>query len=362
MEDRKFMEIALKEGAKGIGHVNPNPLVGAVIVKDGTIISKGYHESYGGLHAERNAIKNANEDLSNSTMYVTLEPCCHYGKTPPCTEAIIESGIKKVIVATLDPNSLVSGKGVEILKNAGIEVVVGVMEEEAKRQNEVFFHYIKYKKPFVTMKYAMTIDGKIASRTGDSKWISSEKSREGVHRDRNKYSAIMVGIGTVISDNPMLNCRIEKGRNPIRIICDTKLITPLDSKIVKSSKEIRTIIATNNNRIEEHINYIENGCEILYIPKKENHIDLNFLMNKLGNMGIDSIYLEGGGSINFSALEEKIVNKIMIYISPKIIGGDIAKSPIGGLGFEKIVDSIKLKYIDIKKIEEDILIESEVLY
>ncbi len=360
MNDEKYMKLALDLASKGAGKVNPNPLVGAVIVKNGEIISQGYHERYGDLHAERNAFKNAKQSCEGATMYVTLEPCCHFGKTPPCTEAIIENKISKVVVGVLDPNEKVAGNGVRILKDAGIEVVVGVLEKECKKINEVFFHYIINKIPYVVMKYAMTMDGKIATVLGKSKWITGEKARKKVHEDRNKYLAIMVGVGTVIADNPMLNCRIEDGRNPIRIICDTNLRTPIDCNIVNSAKEIRTIIATSNNNTENHQYYINSGCEIIVVNKKNNHIDLQELMIKLGKIGIDSILLEGGGTFNFSAIESKIVNKVQAYIAPKIFGGDNAKTPVAGKGFEEVSESINLKNSVVSQIGEDFLIESEV--
>ena len=228
MTDTEYMKIALELAKKGCGFVNPNPMVGAVIVKGDEMIGMGYHEKYGNLHAERNAILSCKKSPKGATLYVTLEPCCHYGKTPPCTEAIIESGISKVVIGSSDPNPLVQGQGVNILRNNGIKVIENVLKEECDEINKAFFHYIKTKTPYVVMKYAMTIDGKIATYTGKSKWVTGEEARQNVHKDRHKYSAIMVGVGTVLADNPMLNCRIEECKNPIRIICDTNLRTPIN--------------------------------------------------------------------------------------------------------------------------------------
>lgn len=362
MNDELYMQLALECAIQGIGRVNPNPLVGAVIVKDGEIIGKGYHEKYGEPHAERNALANCITSKQGSTMYVTLEPCCHYGKTPPCTKAIIENGISKVIIGTLDPNEKMAGKGVEKLRKAGIEVVVGVLEEQCKSINEVFFHYITQKTPFVVMKYAMTMDGKISTVTGQSKWITGEMARKNVHQDRNQYTAIMVGIGTVIADNPMLDCRIENGRNPIRIICDSNLRTPIVSNVVKTAKSIRTIIATTKADTDSYKVFLDNNCEILVVPSKDRLIDLQKLMLKLGEMNIDSILLEGGSTLNYSALEGRIVHKVQCYIAPKLFGGDISESPVGGKGFSKISNAVKLKNSTITQIAEDILIESEVDY
>ncbi len=256
MTDEKYMNLALTHAKKGIGLVNPNPLVGAVIIKERKIIGQGWHERYGGGHAERNALSNCRESPKGATMYVTLEPCCHQGKTPPCTDAIIQNGIKKVVIGCLDPNSMVSGKGVTLLREAGVEVVIGVLEDKCIELNEVFFHYIQTKTPYVVMKYAMTMDGKIATTSGKSKWITGINARENVHRSRNQYSSIMVGVGTVIADNPSLTCRIDGGRNPIRIICDTNLNTPLEATIVTTAKEVRTIIATACNNREKQKLYL----------------------------------------------------------------------------------------------------------
>ena len=362
MNDELYMKLALECAIQGIGRVNPNPLVGAVIVKDGEIIGKGYHEKYGELHAERNALANCTTSKHGSTMYVTLEPCCHYGKTPPCTKAIIENGISKVIIGTLDPNEKMAGKGVEKLRKSGIEVVVGVLEEQCKSINEVFFHYITQKTPFVVMKYAMTMDGKISTVTGESKWITGETAREKVHQDRSRYSAIMVGIGTVLADNPMLDCRIENGRNPTRIICDSNLRTPIEGNVVQTAKSIRTIIATTKVDEDYHKVYLDNNCQILVVSPKDGRIDLQELMLKLGEMNIDSILLEGGSTLNYSALESRIVHKVQCYIAPKLFGGDISKSPVGGKGFSEISKAVKLKNSEITQIADDILIESEVDY
>ncbi|MGL4791878.1 MAG: bifunctional diaminohydroxyphosphoribosylaminopyrimidine deaminase/5-amino-6-(5-phosphoribosylamino)uracil reductase RibD, partial [Anaerotignaceae bacterium] len=245
---------------------------------------------------------------------------------------------------------------------AGIEVVTGVLEKECVKMNEVFFHFIKNKTPFVIMKYAMTMDGKIATYTGHSKWITGEVARENVHKDRNRYTGIMVGIGTIIADNPHLTCRIDNGRNPIPIICDTNLKTPLNCNLMETAKEVKTIIATTVTQESEHKPFINKGCEIVIVPKKNNHLDLKALMSKLYEMKIDSILLEGGGTLNFSAIEEQIVQKIQCYISPKLIGGSNAKTPVEGIGFPKMSDAVVLKNTTITNFGEDFLIESEVQY
>lgn len=355
--NESFMKMAIELAKKGEGNVSPNPMVGAVIVKDGKVIGQGYHEKCGEGHAEVNAFKSLKEDPSEATMYVTLEPCSHYGKTPPCADLIIKNKISKVIIGMVDPNPLVAGKGIEKLKNAGIEVEIGVLESECIKLNEVFIKYITAKRPFVVLKAAMSIDGKIATKTGESKWISCEDSRLQVHKLRNKLSGIMVGVNTVIKDNPELTCRLENGNSPIRIIVDSTLRIPLNSKVL-NNKDNKTIIATTNKvdmaKVEE---ISEMNAKVLIIDEKDGRVDLNKLMAKLGELNIDSILLEGGAILNYSALEEKIVDKVMMYISPKIIGGEESKTPIGGYGIDKLNNAFKLKNLKTSIVGEDILVE-----
>ena len=364
MTDSEFMKEALSLAKKGMGFVSPNPMVGAVIVRNDKIIGSGYHMKYGELHAERNAFAQCDSigiDCRGADMYVTLEPCCHYGKTPPCTEAVIEHGIKRVFIGSSDPNPLVAGKGTEILRNHGIEVIEGVLKEECDDLNEIFFHYITTHTPFVTMKYAMTIDGKIACCTGDSKWITGEEARSSVQLDRLKHSAIMVGIGTVLTDDPLLTCRLENGRNPVRIICDTSLKTPLDSNIVHTAKNIPTIIAAACSDEKKISDFEKAGCRIIQCGNENNSaIDLNKLMKLLGERGIDSILLEGGAQLNWSALNAGIVNKIQAYIAPKIFGGVSSKTPIGGMGVNSPSEAFILEKSKIIQIGDDFLIESRV--
>jgi len=310
MSDSKYMQLAIKLAQKGASYVNPNPMVGAVIVKDNHIIGQGYHEFFGGPHAERNALKNCRESPVGATLYVTLEPCCHFGKTPPCIDAIIDSGITRVVIGSLDCNPIVSGKGVKILEENNLQVTVGVLENECLNLIKSFRKYITQHVPYVFMKYAMTMDGKIATKTNQSKWITGEEARKHVHQLRHHVSAIMVGVNTVIQDDPLLTCRLEEGKNPIRIICDTHLRTPLTSKIVKTANDIKTYIATSSEDKNKMKLYQNHGCEILSIKKKGNHIDLSDLMQHLGNMQIDSLLLEGGSLMNWSALEQQIVDEI----------------------------------------------------
>ncbi len=361
MKDRDYMKIALGIAEKGCGYVNPNPMVGAVIVKNGTIIGRGYHENYGDLHAERNAINSCIASPDGSTMYVTLEPCCHYGKTPPCTEAIIKSGIKRVFIGSIDPNPLVAGKGIDTLRSNNIEVTIGMMDIENQQLNHIFFHYIKTGKPYVVMKYAMTLDGKTATFSGKSKWISGEKAREYVHQSRHKYSGIMVGLNTVIRDDPMLTCRMPKGINGTRIVCDTSLRIPFSSKIIQTAREIPTIIATASQEMDKIKKISDMGCKVIRVSEKDGSIDLNILMLKLGEETIDSVYLEGGSALNFSAMKSGIVNKVEAYISPKIFGGSGAYSPVGGIGIENPDNAFKLVRKNMKTFGEDLLLEYEVI-
>ncbi|WP_291566149.1 MULTISPECIES: bifunctional diaminohydroxyphosphoribosylaminopyrimidine deaminase/5-amino-6-(5-phosphoribosylamino)uracil reductase RibD [unclassified Clostridium] len=350
------MARALELAKLGTGYTSPNPMVGCVIVKDGRIIGEGWHMKYGGLHAERNAFLSCIEDTKGAELYVTLEPCCHHGKTPPCTEAIVEHGIKRVIVGCTDPNPLVGGKGIEFLREHGIEVTMGVLEEECRKLNEVFFHYISTKEPFVVLKYAMTLDGKIASCTGNSKWITGEDTRGHVHYLRKKYTGIMVGIGTVLADDPMLDCRIDHGVNPIRIICDSNLRIPLESKIVKSSHEIETIIAFCKGDEEKKYKLSKAGVTLMEFQDDE-RINLKKLMERLGEKGVDSILLEGGGTLNEAALEAGIIKKAYVYIAPKIIGGKEALTPIEGKGRKQMSDAFQLEDTTIAKFENDFCIE-----
>ena len=359
-QDRQYMKMALELAQKGMGFTAPNPMVGAVIVKNGRIIGQGYHRKYGELHAEREALAVCTEEPKGASIYVTLEPCCHYGKQPPCVNAILEAGIRRVIIGSSDPNPLVAGKGIRILKDHGIEVTENILKEECDKLNEAFFYYIQNKKPYVVMKYAMTMDGKIAAYTGESKWVTGEAARIHVQEQRLKYTGIMVGVGTVLADDPMLTCRLENSRNPVRIICDSHLRTPLTSKIVRTAETIPTILASSSKDQQKIKKYEELGCQVLYVPEKNGHIDLNRLMELLGAAKIDSILLEGGGSLNWSALESGIVQKVQTYIAPKLFGGEEAKTPVEGKGFPDPASAVLLKNSEIIRLGDDFLIESEV--
>ena len=358
LTDKEYMLRVISLAKKGEGWTNPNPMVGAVIVKDGRIIGEGYHKKYGELHAERNAFASLEESAKGATMYVTMEPCCHYGKTPPCTQAIIEHEIGKVVIGSKDPNPKVSGKGVQILKEAGISVEEDFLREECDKLNPIFFHYIRTKMPYVVMKYAMTLDGKIATKTGESKWITGKEAREEVQHMRHRYMGIMVGIETVLADDPMLNVRAKDKKSPVRIICDSKLRIKEDSQIVKTAFNQRTIVIyADSQNIQEKLERLHSlGVETLYCPDERNQIDLKKLMIYLGNEGIDSILLEGGGKLNDSAVRAGIVKEVQAFIAPKLFGGVNSKTPIEGIGVNLPSEAVRLKYIDICQIGEDIKI------
>ncbi|PJI10329.1 MULTISPECIES: bifunctional diaminohydroxyphosphoribosylaminopyrimidine deaminase/5-amino-6-(5-phosphoribosylamino)uracil reductase RibD [Clostridium] len=353
------MKRALYLAEKGSGYVNPNPKVGAVIVKNGKIIGEGFHERFGENHAEINALNSAGENARGAEIYVTLEPCSHFGKTPPCARTLVKAGLKKVIIAMKDPNPIVSGRGIKILRENGIEVVLDVMKDEAEKLNEVFIKYITTKRPFVLMKSAVSLDGKIATTLGESKWISGEVSRQYVHKLRNNFMAIMVGIGTVISDDPLLTTRIEnkKSKSPIAIILDSKLKVPLNSRIFTTLSERKIIIATTEYSDKAKMAELKKmGILVIEIPSKCGHVNLKYLMNEIGKMGIDSILLEGGSKLNFSCIKENIVDKVMYFVAPKLVGGEKAKTSIEGEGIKSLSDAVKVNNMNSEKIGQDILL------
>ena len=361
MSHKMYMRRAIELAKLGIGAVEPNPLVGAVIVKNGRIIGEGYHARCGDLHAERNAFANCMEDPAGADLYVTLEPCCHQGRTPPCTDIILEKGIRRVFIGSHDPNLKVCGKGTALLRQNGIEVIEGFLQEECDPLNPAFFHYITKKMPYVAIKYAMTADGKLATVTGASQWITGEDARQHVHKLRQQYQGILVGIGTVLADDPLLTCRLPDGRNPIRIICDSRLRLPLESKICKTAKEIRTIVAYTKAPNEKIATLSATGVELWKIPKKNGHVALRPLMQKLAENEISSILAEGGGEIHFSLLEEHLAQKTYIYLAPKIFGGTTAKTPVGGAGVLLPDHAFLLKQTGLQSFNNDLLLEFDVL-
>ncbi len=360
MNDNHYMQIALELAARGKGYTSPNPMVGAVVVKDGKIVGKGWHEKVGGPHAEVNAIDDAGDQAAGSTIYVTLEPCNHQGRTPPCTEKILSAGIQHVVMAMKDPNPDVSGGGADFLIQNGISVESGVCEAEARRLNESFIKYIRTKQPFVLLKCAATLDGRIATRTGDSKWVTGESSRKYVHELRHEMDAIMVGVNTVKTDNPSLTTRREdkKGVDPIRIVLDTQLSIPENSKLLQIPSGSDTLIITGNSKSSPKRTAIENmGVKIIDTALKDGRIDLNALMNQLGKTGITSLLIEGGAQVVASALQSGIVDKINFFYAPKILGGDDGVPMCSGPGPELMAQSIPVKDIHVRQFDNDIMIE-----
>ena len=357
MNERDYMRRAIALARQGAGWVNPNPMVGSVIVKDGRVIGEGYHQRCGQLHAERNALAALTEPAQGATMYVTLEPCCHYGRTPPCTEAIIENRLARVVIGSRDPNPLVAGKGAETLRRNGIQVEEDFLREECDALNPVFFHYITTGRPYVVMKYAMTLDGKIAAYTGASQWITGETARAHVHSLRGRYSAIMAGIGTVLADDPMLNCRLEGAHQPVRVIVDSRLRIPLDSRICQTAGELKTIVACAC-RDEDKARALERlGVQVLCLPGPDGRVDLRALMEQLGKDKMDSVLIEGGGRLHEAALQAGIVNHVCAYIAPKLLGGRDAKTPVEGQGADHPDRAARLDKLQITRLGDDLLLE-----
>ena len=364
MDHEPHMRRALALAAKGAGWVAPNPQVGAVVVRDGAIIAEGWHTAYGELHAEREALAScarAGIDPSGATMYVTLEPCCHQGKQPPCTQALIDAGIARVVVGSADPNPLVAGKGVAALREAGIEVLEGVLADECAALNRAWMHYITHKTPYVTMKYAMTLDGKIASCTGDSKWITGSTARQHVHEGRAATAAIMVGVGTVLADDPLLSARpqgIENPHQPARFVLDAQLRTPADSQIALTAWEQPTYIVCEPDAPASHREQLKDaGCKIWTMPASEGRIDLRELLRTMGEKGFQDVTVEGGGQLHGSLLATGMVKRVQAYIAPKLIGGKAAPSPVEGAGIPVMDMALPLRETSVTQLGEDFLLE-----
>ncbi|MDD5093226.1 MAG: bifunctional diaminohydroxyphosphoribosylaminopyrimidine deaminase/5-amino-6-(5-phosphoribosylamino)uracil reductase RibD [Dehalococcoidia bacterium] len=350
------MQLALVQAKKALGNVSPNPAVGAVIVKEGKVVGEGYTQPPGSAHAEIMALSQAGEASRGATLYVTLEPCCHFGRTPPCTEAIVASGIREVHMAMLDPNPLVSGKGKAQLEGSGIKTYLGDREEEAKEINEAYARHITTGMPFVTAKFAMSLDGKIATRTFDSRWISNEQSREYVHQVRWKTDAIMVGVNTVLRDDPQLTARIGgKVRQPLRVIIDSHGRTPLSAKVLQSPDKV-LIAATPAIEREQLKQYSDLGVSVLTLPSKDDRVDIDGLLRHLGRQGITSVLVEGGGTLMGSLFDLERVDKVLAFISPMIIGGSQAIPPVAGQGVNSVAEALRLKRIRVERFGDDIMV------
>lgn len=362
--DRRYMKLALELAARARGRTSPNPMVGAVVVKEGKIIGQGYHLKAGTPHAEIHALNEAGKAAAGSTLYVTLEPCCHYGRTGPCTGAIINAGVSRVVTAMGDPNPLVAGEGIRLLRSAGIEVTAGVLEEEARVLNEVFVKYITTGRPYVIAKAAVSLDGKIATRSGKSKWITGAEARAYGRQLRDWYDAIMVGIGTVLADDPALTTRLPDGggRDPVRIILDSRSGIPLNARVLTQESEAPTIIAVTAQAPPEKLEGLrKNGVEALIVNEGP-QVDLAELMRLLGERGITSVLLEGGAMVHGSAFSAQIVDKVAWFIAPKIIGGRDAPGPVGGMGADSPADAAVLERVKISHLGADLLVEGYLKY
>lgn len=357
MQDEDFMRVALNLARNAQGRTSPNPLVGAVIVREGRIVGAGWHRKAGTPHAEIHALNMAGELAQGATLYVTLEPCSHHGRTGPCAEAVVKAGIKRCVIAMGDPNPKVAGQGIAILQQAGIEVRCGLLEEEARQLNEVFLKWISTRRPFVVLKTAMSLDGKIATQTGKSQWITSEMARARVHEYRDLYDGILVGIGTVLADDPSLTTRLAdgNGKNPLRIVVDSQARTPLTAKVVTDG-QAHTLIAVAASAPAERVQALQAaGVEVLVAGDKSK-VDLSILMAKLGEQEISSVFVEGGGTVNFALLKAGLVDKVHAFIAPKIIGGREALTSVEGDGFAELSEAVELEDTTVEQLGPDILL------
>jgi len=356
-----YLKRAIRLARKGIGYVNPNPMVGSVIVKDGEIIGEGYHSCFGKEHAEIVALRNAGDKSKGATLYVNLEPCCHYGKTSPCTDAIIKAGISRVVIGMVDPNPLVNHKGIEILRKHQIEVITGIEERACKHLNRVFTKYITTKLPYVTLKIAQSLDGRIATKTGDSKWITSYKARVEAHRIRSESDAIIVGIGTVLADNPQLTVRHVRGKNPVRIVLDSNLQIPFKCHLLSDNHVHKTIIATTSNDSTKISKIKETGAHVWQVEKdKIGNISIENLLTRIANARMSAVMVEGGGQVHTSFLREKMVDSIVMALAPKIIG--TGKEAIGDLGILSVDNCVELVNVKTKKVGPDFFISADVIF
>jgi diaminohydroxyphosphoribosylaminopyrimidine deaminase/5-amino-6-(5-phosphoribosylamino)uracil reductase len=359
-EDERFMGLALRLAARGIGHTSPNPVVGAVVVKGDQVVGRGYHRKAGTPHAEIHALEDAGGQAQSATLYVTLEPCNHHGRTPPCTEVIVRSGVRRVVVGCSDPNPRVVGGGIEYLRNQGIRVDAGILEERCLRLNEPFIKHVTTGLPMVIAKMAASLDGKIATHLGDSRWISNERSRRFVHKLRHSVDAILVGVGTVVADNPNLTARItgKKSNNPLRIILDTHLRTPVDSLVVSNIEESPTIIATGPKSFKKRREVLEGkGVEVLSLPLVRGRVSLPELLKNLGMREITSLLVEGGAEVHGGFFYDNLVDKVYLFFAPKIIGGSRAVPMVGGAGVARVAEAAPLTNLRIRRFDDDIMIQ-----
>lgn len=349
------MQFALQLAEKGRGHVEPNPLVGAVIVKDHQIVGQGWHQKYGEAHAEVHALSDAGNNAYGADLYVTLEPCCHQGKTPPCTDAVIQAGIRRVIIAMADPFPEVDGKGISLLQQNGIEVNVGIEVAQALHLNAPFLKLLQHKMPYVRLKWAMTLDGRIATHTGDSQWISNEASRREVHQIRGCADGILVGLGTALADDPLLTARPPGPRIATRIVLDSRGRIPLDCKLIQTANDFPTLIATTDAIANEKRLELEQlGCEVLILPTTQGKTCIRTLLQDLGQRRLTNLLVEGGAEVLGSFLDQKLADEVLVYVAPRLVGGANAPGPVGGLGVDQIADAFQITEWDWQNLEGDL--------
>jgi diaminohydroxyphosphoribosylaminopyrimidine deaminase / 5-amino-6-(5-phosphoribosylamino)uracil reductase len=351
------MRRALRLAAKGMGRTSPNPLVGAVIVKRGRLVGEGYHARAGGPHAEITALRMAGQAARGATLYVTLEPCTHYGRTPPCLPAVLGSGVERVVIGMKDPNPLVRGRGIRGLNRAGIDLKVGVLEEECRNLNEAFCKYIVTKEPFVILKAASTLDGKIATPTGESKWITGEVSRRFVHRLRDRADGVLVGIGTVLADDPELTARIRGGKHPYRIILDSRLRIPETAKVIERSPAETIVVTTDMASNAQRARLERKGVRVVTVPSRMGRVDLKKCLSVLGKLEIMTLLIEGGSEINGAFLHEKLIDKLVLIVAPKLLGGRKALGVFGGEGVAQLKDAVMIQQLKARRLGADILLE-----
>lgn len=363
-KDEKYMRQALRLARRGMGTTSPNPMVGAVVVRGNRIVGQGYHRCAGEAHAEVLALQDAGEKARGATLYVTLEPCNHFGKTPPCTEAVLKAGIRKVVAGMRDPNHRVFGGGIQRLRKGGVEVEVGVLEEACRELNAPFCKYVNARMPFVTLKGALTLDGKIATASGDSRWVTSPESRQEVHRLRQAADAVMVGIGTALKDDPLLNVRLSRTRakrQPLRIVVDSRLRIPLTSQLIQTASQYPTLIAATRAASPSKARRLEKrNVEVWTLPKNPHgKVNLRVLMKKLGERGLVSVLLEGGAQLNASAVRERLVDRFLFFFAPKVAGGAKAPGVIGGEGVRRMRAALPLELLRVRRIGRDLLVEAK---
>jgi diaminohydroxyphosphoribosylaminopyrimidine deaminase/5-amino-6-(5-phosphoribosylamino)uracil reductase len=357
MDDEKWMKRALRLAEAGRGRTSPNPLVGAVLVKRGKTVGEGYHARIGEAHAEIIALRQAGERARGAVLYINLEPCTHYGRTPPCVPQVIKAGVKRAVIGMEDPNPVVNGKGIEALRKFGLDVKVGVLEKECRRLNEAFCKYILKKEPFVVLKVAATLDGKIATRNGDSKWISGEASRRFVHKVRDQVDGVLVGIGTILRDDPLLTARSKEGREPYRIVLDSRLEIPEEAKVFEHSPS-EVILVTTGSAPQDKIERLQRrGVRVLIIDSRGGRVNLRSCLRKLGEIGVMNLLVEGGSRVNGSFLDEGLIDKLFLFLSPKLMGDPQALGVFGGVGISSLEEAVAIKEISIKRIGDDIFVE-----